>query len=280
MELLLESLKLHNISLPKKQIKQLHTYCQLLWDWNSQFNLTRHLTFERFVARDLIDSIAISEFLQKNEHILDVGSGGGVPGIILKIIRPDLNIELCDSTGKKALALSEIANELELDVNIHHEKAESILANSITKKNKKYTPQNKKFQKTEQETEQNEQKKFTTLTIRAVAKLTQLLKIFSPHWTLFDRLLLIKGPNWVNERSEARHLNLMNKLALRILKTYPTQINTTPQNQTQNNTNTINSVILQICQKNDIQQLEQIINKHKINTQKIEKQKKYHHKPK
>ncbi|MDR2169615.1 MAG: class I SAM-dependent methyltransferase [Planctomycetaceae bacterium] len=276
MESLQESLKRYNISLTKDQIKQLDSYCQLLWDWNSRLNLTRHITYERFVARDLVDAMAIAEFLRNKERILDVGSGGGMPGIILKILRPDLHVELCDSTGKKTLALSEIVNELYLDIPVHHAKAETLLAASAAPKNKKFTKQTK-YQKTTQEPK-NENTRFTTLTIRAVAKLTQLLRMFSPYWTLFDRLILVKGPNWISERGEARHYNLMNKLALRVLKNYPTNIEQTQteltqittqtetqtKNQTENQTKNEhgNSVVLQICRKDDFEQLDKIIDNH------------------
>jgi 16S rRNA (guanine527-N7)-methyltransferase len=222
------------------------------------------MNYDRFVSRDVVDSLAISEFLRENERVLDVGSGGGVPGIILKIIRPDLHIELCDSTGKKALALSEIVNDLNLNVIVHHAKAESILAACVTQKNKKFTPKNKT--QNQPQDPKPEFARFTTLTIRAVAKLMQLLRIFSPYWTLFDRLLLIKGPNWINERGEARHYNLMNKLALRVLKNYPTitESKSTEPDETENKSTSAMSVVLQICRKDDFEQLDKIIDKHKV----------------
>jgi len=81
---------------------KLAMYCQLAWDWNSKINLTRHTTAELFVQRDLLDSYQLSKLLQPNEEILDLGTGGGVPGILLAILRPDLDVSLCDSVAKKA----------------------------------------------------------------------------------------------------------------------------------------------------------------------------------
>jgi 16S rRNA (guanine527-N7)-methyltransferase len=289
MESLQESIKRYDISLPKDQIEQLDSYCQLLWDWNGRLNLTRHTTYDRFVSRDLIDSIALAEFLRDQERILDVGSGGGMPGIILKIIRPDLHVELCDSTGKKTLALSEIINELHLHIPVHHAKAESVLSACITPRNKKISNQNKSQNQLQEP--KAELARFTTLTIRAVAKLTQLLRMFNPYWTLFDRLLLIKGPKWIAERGEARHYNLMNKLALRVLKTYQTTTDSKQDESTQESiqiesqpdttqTNTINSVVLQICQKDDFEQLNNLIDKHKIMSTQNEKSEKFKNKNK
>ncbi len=224
------SLQSHGIKLPKSKIRKLDEYCRLLWDWNTRLNLTRHTDYEKFVARDLVDSLALSEFLREGERILDVGTGGGVPGVVLAILRPDLNVELCDSTGKKAMAVSEILRELRLDVPIHHAKAEAVLA------------------------ERGKGTRFTTLTVRAVSRLVQLLRMVSPCWTVFDRLLLVKGPKWPEERGEARHYNLMNKLALRCLKTYPTPVG---------ESETVDSAILQICRKDDFERLDEVIDLHK-----------------
>jgi 16S rRNA (guanine527-N7)-methyltransferase len=233
--LLNETLKRYQISLPAPKIRKLDEYCHLLWDWNTRLNLTRHTDYEKFVSRDLVDSLALENFLRPKERVLDVGSGGGVPGVVLAILRPDLQVELCDSTGKKALALSEIVRELHLDLPVHHNKAETILAS------------------------REKGMRFTTLTIRAVSRLVQLLRMVAPYWTMFDRLLLIKGPKWVEERGEARHYNEMNnkinKLALRCLKTYPTPIS---------KTESVDSVVLQICRKGDVEQINQIIDAHKI----------------
>jgi 16S rRNA (guanine527-N7)-methyltransferase len=289
-----ESLQRYAIILPKPKVKLLDSYCRLLWDWNGRFNLTRHTTYDRFVSRDLVDSLALSEFLREGEHVLDVGSGGGVPGIVLAILRPDVNVDLCDSTGKKALALSEIVNELHLNVNVYHAKAETILASCVSQKTPKNPDsKNPKQNKPQHEKEQNkiinpQTTRFTTLTVRAVSKLVELLRVFGPYWTLFDRLLLVKGQKWVAERGEARHYNLMNKLALRVLKNYPTpNINSDQTNQTDNtnnnsnntkepndteskNTEPANNVILQICRKDDYEQLDKIIDDHKLKEYKRE----------
>ena len=80
----------HGIELPNDQIAQLDQYRQLLWDWNEKLNLTRHTTLEKFVSRDVVDSLAFAEHLDAGERVLDVGTGGGVPGVILAIVRRDL----------------------------------------------------------------------------------------------------------------------------------------------------------------------------------------------
>jgi 16S rRNA (guanine527-N7)-methyltransferase len=183
----------HQIELPEAQIALMGQYCEMLWQWNEKINLTRHTTYEKFVTRDLVDSLVFAEFLGPNEKILDVGSGGGVPGVLLAIIRPDLNVSLADSVGKKAKVLTDIVQRLDLNVPVFHARAEELL----------------------------KEHKFDTLTIRAVAPLKKLLQWFQPCRKSFDRLLILKGPAWIEERKEARHFGLMKDIALRKLKTYP-----------------------------------------------------------
>ncbi len=183
----------HQIDLPPAQIALLERYCQLLWDWNTKINLTRHTDYEKFVTRDLIDSLAFSPFLQQGEKVLDVGTGGGVPGVVLAIVRPDLRISLSESVGKKAKVVADIVEQLGLKTPMINARAEVILS----------------------------AEHFDTLVIRAVAKLKKLLEWFKPHWQSFDRLLVLKGPSWVAERGEARHYGLFNDLALRKLASYP-----------------------------------------------------------
>lgn len=183
----------HQIDLPPPQVALLARYCELLWDWNGKINLTRHTDYEKFVTRDLIDSLAFAQFLQPGEKVLDVGTGGGVPGVVLAIVRDDLRISLCESVGKKARVVADIVEQLGLTAPVIHARAEEILA----------------------------EQQFNTLVIRAVARLKKLLEWFKPHWKDFDRLLVLKGPSWVAERGEARHYGLLHDLALRKLTTYP-----------------------------------------------------------
>ena len=182
----------HGIQLPEPQVGLLGRYCELLWQFNEKLNLTRHTTYEKFVARDLVDSRAFAEFLRPGEAVLDVGTGGGVPGVVLAVLRKDLDVTLCESVGKKARAAAEILDALGLEVAVVHGRAEDLLAD----------------------------RRFDTLVIRAVARLPKLLTWFGPHWDTFDRMLVLKGPSWVEERGEARHLGLMKDLALRKLTSY------------------------------------------------------------
>ena len=67
---------------------------------DTKINLTRHTTYERLVSRDLVDTLALAELLETLPGVLDVGTGGGVPGVLLAIVRPDVSVALADSIGK------------------------------------------------------------------------------------------------------------------------------------------------------------------------------------
>ena len=180
------------IELSPAQMIVLGRYLEALWDWNQRINLTRHTDYDRFVARDVLDARMLAEHLAHGEEVLDVGSGGGVPGVVVAIMRPDLQVSLCESVGKKAKALSEIVAATRLPIPVYHERAELVL----------------------------EDFRFDSLIVRAVGPISKLLKWFAAHWSAFDRLLLIKGPKWIEERGAARHLGLMHELQLRRVATY------------------------------------------------------------
>lgn len=186
-ESLAAALARYEIELPEDQAEQIDQYCQALWAWNEKLNLTRHTDYDRFVARDLFDSLQLAELLEPDEVVLDVGTGGGVPGVVLSIVRPDVHVTLCESVGKKAMALGDMAEKLDLQVNIFHARAEDLL----------------------------EEHAFDTLTARAVAPLRKMLTWLAPCWERFGRLLAIKGTKWVEERNEARHYGLLKPLNLR-----------------------------------------------------------------
>lgn len=190
---LAEALARRQMVLPGEQVAALQRYCQLLWEWNAKLNLTRHTTYDRFAGRDVVDSLVVAEQLAPRERVLDVGTGGGVPGVVLAIVRPDLRVTLSDSVAKKARAVEAIVRELKLPVRVVHDAAQKHLAHE----------------------------RYETLVIRAVARLTKLLTWLNPQRTRFGRMLLIKGPAWVDERGEARHLGLMHGWELRRLTSWP-----------------------------------------------------------
>jgi len=188
------ALSTHDMSFAANHAEQLAAYCELLWEWNNRLNLTRHVDFESFVTRDLPDCLQLADLLNENESVLDVGSGGGVPGAVLAILRPDLTMTLAESTQKKAIALEAIAKELNLPVEVCPDRGEDVLR----------------------------RRSFDTVTARAVAPLRKLVPLFRPQRKRFRRLLLVKGPNWAEERTAAEEAGVMKSVRVEPVADYAT----------------------------------------------------------
>jgi len=189
---LADALRRHCLDLPADQVEHLDKYCRLLWDWNNKLNLTRHTDYEKFVGRDVVDTLQLAAHLREGEEVLDVGTGGGVPGVVLAIVRPDLKMTLCDSVAKKVRAVESIVKDLGLEAPVMPFRAEELL----------------------------EDTRFDALVIRAVGPLWKLLAAFKPHWHSFRRLLIIKGPKWTEELTEARRRGLLHNLQLKTVAEY------------------------------------------------------------
>lgn len=104
-------------TLPDSARSKLSAYLDLLVKWNRVYNLTAVRDRERMQALHVDDALAVLPFLpgKPRLRLLDVGSGGGIPGIPLAIARPSWHVVLVDSNGKKAAFLRQAAIELELD---------------------------------------------------------------------------------------------------------------------------------------------------------------------
>src|SRR5258705_3698812 len=122
-----EQLAAQKIPVADDQVEKLDLYRRLLWSWNERMNLTRHTTLEKFVGRDVVDSYELGKLLEQGERVLDVGTGGGVPGIAIAILRPDLVVNVCDSTQKKARAVEAIVAELGMAVRGFSQRGEEVV---------------------------------------------------------------------------------------------------------------------------------------------------------
>lgn len=102
--------------LSKKQIEQYELLSKLIEEWNQKINVISRKDMEAFETNHLIHSLAIAKFKRfgREKKILDVGTGGGFPGIPLAIYYPKCKFHLVDSIGKKIKVVQEIADALEL----------------------------------------------------------------------------------------------------------------------------------------------------------------------
>jgi len=107
------------IDLRAAAIDKLMAYSALLYKWNRTYNLTALRDPDQAVSHHLLDSLAVLPFVPAGS-LLDVGSGGGMPGIPLAIARPDLPVTLLDSNSKKSAFLQQAAIELVLaNISVH-----------------------------------------------------------------------------------------------------------------------------------------------------------------
>jgi len=107
-------LKAANISLSDQQKQQLTGYVEMLHKWNKAYNLTSVRDPQQMLVRHIMDSIVVEPHLQGNRFI-DVGTGPGLPGVPLAIVRPDAHFTLLDSLGKRVRFLKQVQHELKLD---------------------------------------------------------------------------------------------------------------------------------------------------------------------
>jgi 16S rRNA (guanine527-N7)-methyltransferase len=189
-----EAITRHQLDIPQHALIVLQHYCQLLWRWNAKLNLTRHTNYDLFVARDLIDTLRLAAQIPEGTKVLDVGSGGGVPGIPLAIMRQDLKVSLAESVGKKSTVLQSMVQSMRIPVAVQHDRAENVL----------------------------KRHRFEVITARAVAPLSKLLTWLSPGLKPGCQLLLIKGRRWTEEYDQANEEGLLERLTVTKLDTWPT----------------------------------------------------------
>ena len=127
LDFFLQAAQTLNIPLPKDSIPKFEVYFQELISWNKKINLTRIIERKKFFIEHFIDSLIAERYISKGKSLIDLGSGGGFPGLPLKIIRPDLAITLVESSLKKTAFLHHIIRTLGLKgVAVREERVENI----------------------------------------------------------------------------------------------------------------------------------------------------------
>lgn len=101
------------IALSQAQIQQLLDYDALIQKWNKTYNLSAIRNPLESIKKHLIDSLSILPFIRSGS-LLDVGSGAGLPGIVIAIMRPDVDVSVLDSVGKKCRFMQVVKTELSL----------------------------------------------------------------------------------------------------------------------------------------------------------------------
>lgn len=126
------------IELNQDKINKLINYYELLIEKNKVMNLTAITEYKDVVIKHFADSLSIIKAVNMSEvtNIIDIGTGAGFPGMVLKIVFPDVKITLLDSLNKRVNFLNEVITELQLkDINAIHGRAEDYAHNDIYREN-------------------------------------------------------------------------------------------------------------------------------------------------
>jgi 16S rRNA (guanine527-N7)-methyltransferase len=146
----------------------------------SPHNLVSRRARDELRSRHVPECVALANLLPVgSQRVLDVGSGGGFPGIVLAIVRPELEVHLLDSTEKKTAFLQDVARELRIAVEVHRGRAESLAIPPLAGS-------------------------FDVVTARAVAPLDRLIRWTVPFLRVGGLLYAVKGERWKEELEGAQ----------------------------------------------------------------------------
>ncbi len=181
-----ESLLSTDLELSDQMLRQLINYMQLIVSWSKKINLIskNDISNNSLVKKHIIPCLWFSEVIkmEKVKTVLDIGSGAGFPGMVVKILNPNLKIVLIDSIRKKTLFLKEVANEIGISVDIHNQRMEKYIQNNLNK--------------------------FDATVCRAVGKMNTLWQFSDPILTQGGALYAMKGDNFQNEIEAFSNLDI------------------------------------------------------------------------
>ena len=175
-------------------MEQFFQYYEMLIQWNEVMNLTAITEMDQVVTKHFVDSMslvkAVSELGSKEIRIMDLGTGGGFPGIPLAILFPEVTFHLVDSIGKKVRVATEVANAIGLkNVTFRHARAEE------------------------------EKRTFDFVVSRAVMPLADLIKIIKKNISskqqnaLPNGLICLKGGELEHETMPFKHKTVIHNLS-------------------------------------------------------------------
>lgn len=181
-ETLINALAKENVTLNDTQISQFEKYYQLLIEWNEKMNLTAITEPTEVAIKHFYDSITFLFYTDIKEcgKVIDVGTGAGFPGIPLKIMRPDIQLTLLDSLNKRLIFLKEVCDNIDIDAEIIHKRAE------------------------EGGRDKNLREKYDIATSRAVANMNTLSEYLMPFVKVKGKMVAMKGKNGAEELANAK----------------------------------------------------------------------------
>lgn len=193
------------VALSHTQVEQLRRYLALLCEWNRRFNLTAIEDPQEILVKHFLDSLACATVVDfpSRSRLIDVGTGAGFPGLVLKIAFPHLSTTLLDSLQKRVGFLERVVEELNLeDVRAIHARAEEAAAAPAGPRGK--SPPRRL------DAPAGLRESFDVVTARAVARLAVLAEWTLPFARVGGVLVAMKGPQIEDEIREAgRALRLL-----------------------------------------------------------------------
>ena len=178
-----------------EQKKKIITFINLALTFNKTHNIFSRKNHNEVYKKDILDCLPLIGFLKKNDNVLDLGTGGGFPGILLSIAKPSSQINLLEKNKKKCYFLKIVINELNL-------KNTRIINKTITK--------------------QNTLGKFDIITARAFASIQEIINITKNNTHQDSKYILLKGKK-LNIKNELKDID-KNKLRYEIIKQEVTTI--------------------------------------------------------
>ncbi|CDF12011.1 ribosomal RNA small subunit methyltransferase G [Mycoplasma sp. CAG:776] len=184
-----------NIEITEKNLEDLDIYKEMLLEYNKKFNLTAIKTEEEIYLKHFYDSLTLVKGvdLTKNLKILDIGTGAGFPGLVLKIFYPELEITLLDSNHKKIMFLEQVIKRLNLkNITCLNTRAENL--------------------------PNNYREYFDIVTSRAVAHLRILSELSIPYLKVNGKLIAMKGISETEIEESEKILTELNSNILEVIK--------------------------------------------------------------
>ena len=176
-------------SFTTEQKKKIDIFINLALTFNKTHNIFSRKNFNDVYKKDILDCLPLIEFLKKNDKVLDLGTGGGFPGILLSIVKPSNQINLLEKNKKKCYFLKIVIDELKL-------KNTRIVNKTIIK--------------------QNKLGKFDIITARAFASIEKIINLTKNNTHQNSKYILLKGKK-LNIQNELKDID-KNKLRYEIIK--------------------------------------------------------------
>ena len=171
-ELFIKELEKIGFNITEEQLNSLDIYCKFLLEYNSHTNLTAIKEEDQVYLKHFYDSITFIKAIDLNNmnNLIDIGTGAGFPGMVLKILFPNLEVTLLDSNNKKIKFLEELSEKLNLTkINFFHGRAEDFCIKN--------------------------RESFDIVTARAVSNMTTLTELCMPLVKLNGYFIAMKGSN-------------------------------------------------------------------------------------